>query len=62
MHIFKKLSEQPQISLDGRQEVDWDIRSFVKYNITKLGTSDQDLLDRIETVLVEKANSENPPT
>jgi hypothetical protein len=56
VHIYKKLSEQPQISLDGRQEVDWDIRSFVKYKMTKLRTSDQDLLDRIESILVEKAN------
>ncbi|RFU24008.1 hypothetical protein B7463_g12335, partial [Scytalidium lignicola] len=46
----------PQISLDGRQEVNWDIRSFVKYKITKLRTSDQNLLDRIESVLVGKAN------
>jgi hypothetical protein len=60
VHIYKKLSEQPQISLDGRQEVDWDIRSFVKYKMTKLRTSDQDLLDRIESILVEKANGEDP--
>ncbi|KAM3064939.1 hypothetical protein ACMFMF_011556 [Clarireedia jacksonii] len=56
VHIHKKLSQQPQISLDGRPEVDWDIRSFVKYKIAKLRTSDQDLLNRIESVLVEKAN------
>ena len=59
VHIHKKLSEHPQISLDGRQEVDWDIRSFVKYKISKLFTSNQDLLTRIETILVEKANSES---
>jgi len=59
VHIYKKLSEQPQISLDGRQEVDWDIRSFVKYKITKLSTSDQGLLDRIELILAEKANGKN---
>jgi hypothetical protein len=58
VHIYKKLSEQPQISLDGRQEVDWDIRSFVKYKVTKLRASDQGLLDRIESMLVEKANGE----
>ncbi|PQE25152.1 hypothetical protein CJF31_00006017 [Rutstroemia sp. NJR-2017a BVV2] len=56
VHIHKKLSKQPQISLDGRQEVDQDIRSFVKYKIAKLSTSDQDLLNRIESTLVEKAN------
>ena len=59
VHIYKKLSEHPQISLDGRQEVDLDIQSFVKYKITKLRTSDQDLLDKIETVLVERANGKN---
>ncbi|PMD47183.1 hypothetical protein L207DRAFT_448755, partial [Hyaloscypha variabilis F] len=56
VHIYKKLSEQPRISLDGRQEVDWDIRSFLKYKITRLCTSDQDLLGRIESMLVERAN------
>jgi hypothetical protein len=59
VHIYKKLSEQARISLDGRQEVDWDIRSFVNYKITKLRTSDQDLLGRIESILVEKANGED---
>jgi hypothetical protein len=60
--IYKRLSEQPRISLDGRQEVDWDIRSFVKYEITKLKkTFDQGLLDRIESILVERANGENTP-
>jgi hypothetical protein len=59
VHIHKKLSQQPQISLDRRQEVDWDIRSFVKYKIAKLHTSDQELLNRIESILVEKANGES---
>jgi len=56
--IREKLSKQPQISLDGRQEVDCDIRSFVRYKIAKLRTSNQDLLDRIESILVEKANGD----
>lgn len=56
VHIRQTLSEQPQISLDGRQEVDWDIRSFVKHELTGLRTSDQDLLDRVEPILVRKAN------
>lgn len=58
IHILEKLSKQPQILLDGRKEVDWDIRSFVKYKITRLRTSDQDLLGRIESILVEKANGD----
>ena len=62
VHIRQTLSEQPQISLDGRQEVDWDIRSFVNYEIMKLHTSDRDLLDRIESILVEKANGDQVHT
>ena len=58
VHICEKLSKQPQISLDGRQDVDWDIQSFVKYKIAKLHTSDQEMLERIESVLVEKANGD----
>ncbi|CZR68409.1 uncharacterized protein PAC_18308 [Phialocephala subalpina] len=56
VHIREKLSNQPQISLDRRQEVDFDIRSFVKYKVTKLRTADQALLGRIETILIEKAD------
>jgi hypothetical protein len=56
--IREQLSKQPQISLDGRKEVDCDIRSFVRYNIAQLRTSDQDLLDKIESILVEKANGD----
>ncbi|CZR69490.1 related to vegetatible incompatibility protein HET-E-1 [Phialocephala subalpina] len=56
VHIREKLSSQPQVSLDGRQEVDFDIRSFIKYKVTKLRTSDKDLLDRVESILVEKAD------
>lgn len=58
VHIREKLSKQPQISLDGRQEVDQDIRAFIKHNISKLRTSDQDLSKRIELILVGKANGE----
>jgi hypothetical protein len=58
VHIYKKLSEQPQISLDGRQEVDWDIKSFVSYKMSKLQAFDQELLMNIESMLVEKANGE----
>lgn len=55
VHIQEKLAKN-QISLDGRKEVDLDIRSLIKYKITKLPTSNQDVLDRIESTLVEKAN------
>ncbi|KAF7855285.1 uncharacterized protein EAF02_011544 [Botrytis sinoallii] len=55
-HIRQKLLKQPYISLDSRQEVNQDIRSYLKFKISKLDTSDQDLLERIEKTLVEKAN------
>lgn len=55
VHIQGKLAKN-QISFDGRIEVDVDIRSLVKYKITKLPTSNQTLLDRLESTLVEKAN------
>ena len=56
VHIREKLSGKPQILLDGRMEVEFDIRSFVKYNIKKLRTSDELLLGRLESILAEKAN------
>ncbi|KAI9640653.1 hypothetical protein NHQ30_010957 [Ciborinia camelliae] len=56
VQIREKLSKQPRISLDGRQEVDQDIQSYIKYKITKLHTSNQDLLNEIESILAAKAN------
>ncbi|CAG8952745.1 hypothetical protein HYFRA_00008989 [Hymenoscyphus fraxineus] len=56
VHIREKLSKQPRVSLDGRPEVDQDIRTFIKHKLAKLCTSDQDLLDRIEAILVGRAN------
>jgi hypothetical protein len=54
--IYEKLSGKPQIILDGKQEVESDIRSFVKHRIKKLRTQDEALLKNIESILVEKAN------
>jgi hypothetical protein len=58
VHIRDKLSGKPQILLDGRMEVDLDIRSYVKYNIKQLHTSDALLLGRLESILAEKANGQ----
>jgi hypothetical protein len=55
-HILEKLEGKPNISLDERQEVDYDIRTFVKHKMTKIRTSNQELLNRLERILVEKAN------
>lgn len=55
-HIRQKLLKQPYIALDSRQEVNQDIQSYLKYKVSKLATSDQDLLKRIEKTLMEKAN------
>jgi hypothetical protein len=54
--IQKQLLDKPQILLDGRQEVDLDIRSYVMYKMMEVPTEDMDLLDRIESIMVEKAN------
>lgn len=54
--IRERLVARPQISLDGREEVDFDIRSYVKHRMKKLATSDGALLNRVESILVEKAD------
>jgi hypothetical protein len=56
VYITEKLHQKPQISLDGRKEVELDIRLYVKHQILKLETSNQNLLKKIESILVEKAN------
>ena len=56
VQIREKLSKEPQITLDECHNVELDIQSFVKYKITELHTSDKDLLLRIESILVGKAN------
>jgi hypothetical protein len=55
-HLANKLSSKPQISLDGRYEVNLDIRLYVKHKMQKLRSIDTVLLNRIESILVEKAN------
>ncbi|KAH7409681.1 hypothetical protein BKA64DRAFT_404683 [Cadophora sp. MPI-SDFR-AT-0126] len=54
--ITEKLSGKPQIKLDGREEVNSDIRSYVKHQVSSIETDDPDLRQKIETILVEKAN------
>jgi hypothetical protein len=54
--IREKLSGNPHIPLEKREEVESDIRLFVKYKMTQLRTSDRNLLNKIESLLVEKAN------
>jgi hypothetical protein len=56
--IREKLSGKPQVSLDGRNEVEMDIRLYLKYKIRQLRTSDEALLHKIESILAEKANGE----
>jgi len=54
--LTEKLAAKSQISLDGHDKVEADIRLFVKYKIRQLRTSDATLLDTIEAILVNKAN------
>lgn len=56
VQIGETLSSKPQITLDARDEVEMDIRLHVKYKMRKLRTSDGILLQKIESILVEKAN------
>lgn len=56
VQISDRLLGKPQISLDNREEVDSDIRLYVKHKAGSLLNSDHELLDRIESILVEKAN------
>lgn len=60
--IYKRLSTQPQILLDECQEVNLDIQCFVEYKMTKLQTSDQNLRNKIKSILIERANGEYIPT
>ena len=54
--IAERLSGRPQIKLDDREEVDSDIRQYIKYQVGLIRTSDSDLRQKIETILVEKSN------
>jgi len=56
VHIKDGLSDRQQVSLDNRDEVETDIRLYVKHRLRTLLTSDADLLNRIESILVEKSN------
>ncbi|KAH6714004.1 hypothetical protein BKA61DRAFT_428897, partial [Leptodontidium sp. MPI-SDFR-AT-0119] len=54
--IAEKLSGKTQIRLDELQEVESDIRLYVKYKVSSIKTTDPDLRTKIESILVEKAN------
>lgn len=58
VHLADKLADKPQIVLDGRKEVNLDIRLYVKNKIRKLDNSNPDLRIKIENILVEKANGQ----
>jgi hypothetical protein len=59
VYIREKLSGSQHISLEDREEVETDIRLYVKYKMTKLCTPNLDLLTEIESLLMEKANGDN---
>lgn len=56
--IAEKLSNKPQIKLDNREEVESDIRLYVKYQVGSIETDDSEIRQNIESILVEKANGE----
>lgn len=59
VYIREKLSGNPHIPLEKREEVESDIQLFVKYKMTQLRTSDRNLLKKLESLLVEKANGDS---
>lgn len=56
VHLAEKLARKPQVLLDGRVEVNSDIRLYIKHKIKKLDTHNTELLQKIESILMEKAN------
>ncbi len=54
--IHTKLTGRPHIQLDVRREVDLDIRSFIRFSIQGLRSAGKELLERVESVLVEKSH------
>lgn len=56
VYLREKLAGNQHISLEERAEVESDIRLYVRYKMIKLHTSNQNLLKRIESLLVEKAD------
>ena len=58
-YVRKKLQAKPSILLDERQEVKWDITTFVKHKMAKVRTSNQDLRERLEHILVTKSNGKS---
>jgi hypothetical protein len=54
--IYEKLSSKPHVLLDEQEEVGIDIQSYVNCRIQQLRTSDEKLLTRISSLLVEKAD------
>ncbi len=58
VHILEKLAGSQHIPFEEQEEVQSDIRLYVKYKMTKLRISNVDLLKEIESILVEKANGD----
>lgn len=54
--IAKQLARRPQLSLDGQEEVDLDIRRYTKYHIQQLPSVNNETLAEIESILVARAN------
>jgi len=59
VYLREKLSGHQHISLEEMEEVESDIRLYVKYKMVKLHTSNPSLLGKIESLLVEKADGED---
>ncbi|KAH6710613.1 hypothetical protein BKA61DRAFT_612024 [Leptodontidium sp. MPI-SDFR-AT-0119] len=53
--LAKQLARKPCVVLDGRAEVNLDIKSFIKYKMQKVKTSNPELRESIELELIKNA-------
>jgi hypothetical protein len=55
VQIRNRLAGKPHFDLDGREEVNHDIRLYIKDHVQKLHAVNKTVLDQVETSLVAKA-------
>lgn len=54
--LAKQLARNPSVVLDGRAEVNLDIKRFIKHKMQKVKTSNPELRERIELELTKNAD------
>ena len=56
VRIAKMLYRMPELTLDGREEVDLDIHLYINHKMQEVECFDISLLDSIKATLVQKSN------